>query len=190
MSSYLVSRNGEQFGPYSVEEFAAYIKSGQILPDDLAWKEGMASWLPVSKIPTVASQEASRIAPPMPHSSPAVAQMEIEEPWKTKFALIEKAGGYKLPHFRDLTYGERRKVVINFWGFFFVGFYYLAKGMWKKAIVLTTLCFAAIVILEMILHAMGITNTRITSFIASAVFATRANIDYYKKMVLNDNGWW
>lgn len=24
----------------------------------------------------------------------------------------------------------------------------------------------------------------------SAVFAIRANIDYYKKMVLGDNGWW
>jgi len=22
------------------------------------------------------------------------------------------------------------------------------------------------------------------------IFATRANIDYYKKMVLGDNGWW
>ena len=24
----------------------------------------------------------------------------------------------------------------------------------------------------------------------SAVFAIRANIDYYKKMVLGENGWW
>ena len=24
----------------------------------------------------------------------------------------------------------------------------------------------------------------------SAVFAIRANLDYYKKMLLNDNGWW
>ena len=52
MSSYMVSRDGKQFGPYSDEEFVAYVKSGQILPDDLAWKEGMEQWQPVAKLPS------------------------------------------------------------------------------------------------------------------------------------------
>jgi hypothetical protein len=46
----MISRAGEQFGPYSEEDLRAYLGSGQVLPDDLAWTEGMESWLPVSQI--------------------------------------------------------------------------------------------------------------------------------------------
>ena len=122
-------------------------------------------------------------------ASSTIPVQEVSEVWKNKFALLEKAGGPKLSKVRELAFGERSKVVFNIWGFFFGPFYYLAKGMWKKAIVLSALCFAAIVILAMILEAMGIPDI-ITYFIAGAVFATRANIDYYKKVILGDNGWW
>lgn len=122
-------------------------------------------------------------------ASSNIPSQEATDAWKEKFALLEKAGGPKLTKTRDLAFGERTKVVFNVWGFLFGPFYYLAKGMWKKAIVLLALCVVAIVILSMILSAMGISDA-ITSFIAPAVFATRANVDYYKKVVLGDNGWW
>jgi len=133
---------------------------------------------------------ASAEAKPFQQGSSAIPAQEVSEAWKVKFALLEKAGGPKLPKARELAFGERSKVVFNVWGFLFGPFYYLAKGMWKKAIVLLALCIAAIVILEMILEAMGVSNSKITNYIAPAVFATRANIDFYKKIILNDNGWW
>ena len=114
---------------------------------------------------------------------------EIPEAWKVKFSLLEKADGPKLSKARDLSFGERTKVVFNAWGFLLGPFYYLAKGMWKKAIVLFALCVAAIVVLSMLLKAMGISDA-ITYYIAPTIFALRANIDYYKKVVLGDNGWW
>jgi hypothetical protein len=123
-------------------------------------------------------------------ASSVIPAQEVSEAWNIKFALLEKAGGPKLPKARELAFGERTKVVFNVWGFLFGPFYYLAKGMWKKAIVLLALCIAAIVILEIILETMGVADSKITNFIAPAVFATRANIDFYKKIVLNDNGWW
>jgi len=63
MSSYSISRNGEQFGPYSEADMHAHINSGHVLTDDLTWKEGMASWLPVSQIFPSGTQRNS-IAPP------------------------------------------------------------------------------------------------------------------------------
>lgn len=64
MLSYMISRAGEQFGPYSEEDLRAYLGSGQVLPDDLAWSEGMAEWLPVSQVfPAVARNS---VAPPPP----------------------------------------------------------------------------------------------------------------------------
>lgn len=63
MSTYTISRDGEQFGPYSPEDLRAYIISGHIQQTDLAWKEGMASWLPVSQINPSAVKNS---APPVP----------------------------------------------------------------------------------------------------------------------------
>jgi len=122
-------------------------------------------------------------------TSSTISAQEISDAWKKKFALLEKAGGPKLPKASELAFGDRINAVFNVWGFLFGPFYYLAKGMWKKAIVLTILCIVAIVIIEMILRNMGISGT-ITNFIAPAIFATRANIDYYKKIMLGENGWW
>jgi len=58
MTSYTISRNGEQFGPYGEEDLRAHIRSGKVLPDDLAWKEGLKSWQPVSSMILVASGNA------------------------------------------------------------------------------------------------------------------------------------
>lgn len=113
----------------------------------------------------------------------------LSDIWKTKFELLEKAGGVKLPNAKNLLFGERMKVVFNIWGFLFGPFYYFAKGMWKKAISLFGLSVLIIVILEVICKEFGISNV-ITNFVAGAIFATRANIDYYKKVKLGDNNWW
>ena len=119
-----------------------------------------------------------------------MAVQETSEAWKIRFALLEKAGGLKLPKVKELAFGERAKAVFNVYGFLFGPFYYLAKGMWKKAISLGSACFVAVAILQGILAAMGISDDGVTVVISAAVFATRANIDYYKKIVLGDNGWW
>jgi hypothetical protein len=62
----MISRAGEQFGPYSEEDLRGYVGSGQVLPDDLAWTEGMADWLPVSQI--FQSAQEARLRPRHPHS--------------------------------------------------------------------------------------------------------------------------
>ena len=48
--TYQVSRNGQMYGPYALEDLKRYVASGNILPTDLAKSEEMADWLPVSQI--------------------------------------------------------------------------------------------------------------------------------------------
>jgi hypothetical protein len=48
---YQVSRNGQMYGPYTLEDLQRYVASGHILPTDLAKNEEMTEWIPVSQIP-------------------------------------------------------------------------------------------------------------------------------------------
>ena len=113
----------------------------------------------------------------------------ISDSWKKKFDLLEKADGVKLPNAKNLPFGVRTKVLFNVWGFLFGPFYYLAKGMWKKALSLFGMSVLIIVVLVLICKAMGISDS-ITNLVAGAIFATRGNVDFYKKVKLGDNGWW
>jgi len=64
MSTYTISRNGEQFGPYSEGDLHTHINSGHVLSNDLAWKEGMANWLPVSQVFSTSTQSSHVTALP------------------------------------------------------------------------------------------------------------------------------
>jgi len=47
---YQVSRNGQSYGPYTLEDLQRYVASGHVLYTDLAKSEEMAEWVPVSQI--------------------------------------------------------------------------------------------------------------------------------------------
>lgn len=48
--SYLVQRQGQQFGPYTLEVLRRYVAEHRISLSDFAWSQGMPSWMPVSQI--------------------------------------------------------------------------------------------------------------------------------------------
>jgi hypothetical protein len=110
--------------------------------------------------------------------------------WTRKFALIEQAGGPKLPDAKKLKTGERMAVLFNIWGFLFRPVYYLVKGMWKKAVTLTVFGLGIVFVAMAALTMAGIDAERPLRFVIPTLFAVRATIDYYKKVVLKDNGWW
>ena len=62
---YQVSRNGQMYGPYTLEDLQRYLASGHILPTDLAKTDEMTDWLPVSQI------LGGTATPPPPYSTPA-----------------------------------------------------------------------------------------------------------------------
>jgi hypothetical protein len=48
--TYQVSRNGQIYGPYTLEDLRRYVASGNILLTDMAKSEDMPDWLPVAQI--------------------------------------------------------------------------------------------------------------------------------------------
>lgn len=48
--SYWLSRDGQQFGPYSLEDLRRMLALGQAGPRDWAWKEGMPQWVPLLSV--------------------------------------------------------------------------------------------------------------------------------------------
>lgn len=104
-----------------------------------------------------------------------IAALDVSSGWKHRFFKIEKAGG------RGMAGG------FNILGLLLGPFYYLAKGMWRKALSLTLACALALALIEL---AGFVRVSEVLSYVAGVVFAIRANGDYYRKMVLGENGWW
>jgi Protein of unknown function (DUF2628) len=133
-------------------------------------------------------------ASPASSTAQQVTSTPIAPPakWRLKFNLLEKAGGHKMQKIKDLSVGERYNLNFNVWGFLFGPIYYLKLGMWKKALTYTGLGAAGIMLMELICSSFDINGGSaggITSVVIPAIFGTRANVDYYKKIMLGINEW-
>jgi len=122
----------------------------------------------------------------------AIDDLPVSDKWKARFKAMHKAGGPNLPLLKELSPEDKKNVsAFNILAFLFCPFYYLAKGMWRKAITLFVLCFIGLLALEVVLRLVGLAKlTTGTGFAVGAVYAVLANRDYYSKMVLGKNGWW
>lgn len=118
--------------------------------------------------------------------------LDVSDTWKKRFRVIRTAGGPGLPNWKHMSRAQRRPTVhFNILAFLFGPIYYLAKAMWRKAITLFLACFTVVFVLAMAMELTGFGRyAGALGYGAAAVFAVRANIDYYKKMVLGDDGWW
>jgi hypothetical protein len=115
-----------------------------------------------------------------------IARLDVSDGWKRKFRLIEKAGGADLPNLRELPFGERRAIGFNFLAFFFGPFYYLAKGLWRPALMYFFLALALSVVLG--LAGMG-GLARAVGYGLAALYGMRANVACYRKVVLGEARW-
>ena len=52
---FYLCREGQLFGPYTEVAAQNYLADGNIQPDDLCWRPGMDTWLPVSHVLQLAS---------------------------------------------------------------------------------------------------------------------------------------
>ena len=48
-----INRNGEQFGPYTLEDLNAYLAQGTLFPTDLTWWVGAPGWVQMNEVPGV-----------------------------------------------------------------------------------------------------------------------------------------
>ena len=42
--TWYIARDGSRVGPYSHQQLIELVGSGELKPDDLVWKAGLASW--------------------------------------------------------------------------------------------------------------------------------------------------
>lgn len=71
----LVNHDGQQMGPYSLEEVRAALQAGSVNASDLAWVEGTPSWVPLSSIVNApAGNPPGFGAAAQPIGSPSYAQ--------------------------------------------------------------------------------------------------------------------
>lgn len=67
MAKILVHRDGAQLGPYEEEEVRQFIYAGRLRDSDLAWREGMTTWVPLANVlsPAAAANTAAPAAFPV-----------------------------------------------------------------------------------------------------------------------------
>ena len=119
----------------------------------------------------------------------------LSEKWRLRFAVIEKAGGerarwWKWSEWKQLTWKEKRLITSNLWGFVFGPLYYVYLGMWRKAITLMLVVTVIDVIIGMTGDALDVPLDKSLWLVSALAFKQCANIDYYRKIVLNRREWW
>ncbi len=62
--AYQISRNGQLYGPYSLDDLERYLTSGHVLLTDLCKSEEMPDWLPVSQVLTDAGRTPAAASAP------------------------------------------------------------------------------------------------------------------------------
>jgi len=64
VTSYHIALNGQQSGPYTIEELKEFACSGQFTKQHYIWKQGMAAWEPAETAPSMSEIFAQ--VPPLP----------------------------------------------------------------------------------------------------------------------------
>ena len=64
--TYQVRRDGQMYGPYTLQDLQRYVTSGNVLPTDLAKSDEMPDWLPVSQILSQQAPQQAPFAPQFP----------------------------------------------------------------------------------------------------------------------------
>lgn len=64
-----IGQNGKQYGPYSEAQIRQWQREGKLSADAVAWREGMADWVPLATL--FPPQAAQPPAPPPPPAPPA-----------------------------------------------------------------------------------------------------------------------
>jgi hypothetical protein len=85
--TYQVSRNGQMYGPYTLEDLQRYVASGNILSTDMAKSEEMPDWLPVAQILNIPAPSAIADQPYMPPANYPISAIPYPDPPNVPWVL-------------------------------------------------------------------------------------------------------
>lgn len=63
---YMIAVNGQQTGPYNIQQLQQMVQIGQLTPQTYVWKQGMAQWELAGNVQELASIFATQTTPPIP----------------------------------------------------------------------------------------------------------------------------
>ena len=76
-----ISRNQQDYGPYSEAEVREHLRSGDLSPDDFAWRQGLADWVPLHTLGvTPAADLSAPLHPPTPQTIQPTTPPVVEPP--------------------------------------------------------------------------------------------------------------
>ena len=73
---WFYARGNQQQGPVAVQALQDLLRTGQLQPNDLVWKQGMPNWVAASQVPELYAQPgqpAAPAAPAPPYAPPGAA---------------------------------------------------------------------------------------------------------------------
>jgi membrane protein YdbS with pleckstrin-like domain len=121
--SLLINKDGQQLGPYSLDEARALVLSGKLDVTDWAWPDGATEW---AALKDVAGFSSSKPAPPAQPGAPAAAQAAEQELWRGHPSQVLNASIYVfwgavliVTLFALLVLGVFSKS--SLWGFIIIG---------------------------------------------------------------------
>lgn len=66
-----IGRNNQQLGTFTVPQVLSGLGSGQFLPTDIAWHEGLDDWAPLSSLEVLSAPPPAPVATAQPAAAPA-----------------------------------------------------------------------------------------------------------------------
>ena len=99
-----VMRDGQQYGPYTLEDLNAHLAAGSLLPSDQAWYEGAPAWMPMNQVPGVVLPGAAPVA--------AVPQMAVPVDPNDPMAAADPAVAAQQAVGSSAAGGSKKKMMI------------------------------------------------------------------------------
>ena len=81
-----ITRDGAKYGPYAIDDARGLLDSGQLLPSDLAWHEGLEEWTTLGELLAASAPPPGTAPPPVPADGVAGAP----KPKASKATLISR----------------------------------------------------------------------------------------------------
>ncbi len=82
------AQNGSQKGPISEAEMLGKVRSGELGPNDMCWREGMQDWLPISRVESLSIIAAPMGVPNAAEASPYTPPSTVPREYNQSSAHI------------------------------------------------------------------------------------------------------
>jgi hypothetical protein len=94
MAQWYYSKGGEQKGPVEQPELQRLLSTGEVMPTDLVWRDGLANWQPASQVP-----ELGAVASAQPQ--PGYQQPGYQQPGAPQAGYQQAQPGFQQPGFQQ-----------------------------------------------------------------------------------------